>query len=135
MRDLTVKAWRANKEKGNLTRGAGERVEEGTVYLKLDGKIDLETVSAIADLEHVTGLCDLRLATRVFLIWEYKGTNSDILHLLNLEIREYRSLQIPVPNFNGEGFVLHHARCTGLGEFQGQQRSDWIWVRRHPASD
>ena len=135
MRDLTVKAWSPDKKKGNPTRGAGKRVEAGKVYLKLDGKIDLGTVSAIADLEHVTGLCDLRLATRVFLTREYKGTNSDILSLLDLEIRAYRSLQIPVPNFSEEGFVLHHARCTGLGEFRGQKRSDWIWVRRHAASD
>ena len=85
--------------------------------MKLDGKIDLGTVSAIADLEHVTSLCDLRLATRVFLTWKYKGMNSDILSLLDLDIRAYCSIQIPVPNFSGEGFVLHHARCTGLGSF------------------
>jgi len=75
------------------------------------------------------------LATRVFLTREHKGTNSDILSLFDLEIRVYRSLQIPVPYFSGEGFVLYHARCTGLGEFRGQKRSDWIWVGRHAPSE
>jgi len=135
MRDLTINAWSPDKEKEDRTRHVGKSIKAGKVYLKLDSKIDLGTVSTITDLEHVTGLGDLRLATRVFLTQEYKGTNSDILSLFDLEIRADRSLQISVPNFSGEGFVLDHARCTGLGEFRGQKRSDWIWVRRHAASD
>ncbi|KAF8418351.1 hypothetical protein EV426DRAFT_520186, partial [Tirmania nivea] len=43
-------------------------------------------------------------------------------------------LQIPVPKFSGSGFLMHVARCTGEKEFRGQQRNDWVWVRRHPAS-
>jgi len=34
----------------------------------LDYKIDIGTMLAITDLEHLTGLGDLRLATRVILI-------------------------------------------------------------------
>jgi len=98
--------------------GVGKSIEVGKVYLKLDSKIDLGIVSTIVDLEHITGLGDLRLPIKVFLTQEYKGTNSDILSLFDLEIRAYRSLQIPVPNFSGEGFVWHHARCTRLGEFR-----------------
>jgi len=61
--------------------------------------------------------------------------NSDVLSLFDLKIRAYVSLQIPVPNFSREGFVLYHARCTRLGEFRGQKRSDWICVGRHTALD
>ena len=50
-------------------------------------------------------------------------------------IRAYTSLEIPIPRLSGQGFVVHHARCTRLTMFRGHKRSDWVWVRRHCASD
>ena len=78
----------------------------------------------------MTGLCNLRLTPTLFLTVEYKGTNSDILTLLDLEIRAYCSLQIPVPNFSEQDFVLHHAWCTGLEMFRDRKKRDRIWVGR-----
>ena len=49
MMDLTVKGWSSDKENRNLTWGARKCVEAGEIYLKLDGKIDLGILSAIAD--------------------------------------------------------------------------------------
>jgi hypothetical protein len=135
MKDLTIKAWSRDNQERSPTTGVRKGTEGGKVYLKLAGKFDFGTVSTIADLENVTGLCDLRLATKVFLTRAHRGTNSDIVRLLDWDIRGYRSLQIPVPRFSGLGFLVHHARCTGVGEFRGGKRNDWIWVRRHEESD
>ena len=97
--------------------------------MKLQGKIDL--VSNLADLELETGLLNLELATRDFLL---RYTNSGAGNQLDndLNIRAYRALKIPVPILSGGGFVLHHALCR---EYRGRSKEDWIWVRRHPASD
>ena len=134
MKDMTISTWTQIKKDGNLTQSVGKQPTINQVYIKLQGKIDLGTVSTLADLEVVAGLCDLKVATRVFLTRELKGANSDVMSLLAQGIRGYRSLQIPVPKLNGHGFVLHHARCTGLDDFRGQKRSDWIWIRKHAAS-
>ena len=50
-------------------------------------------------------------------------------------MRGYQALEILVPKFNGEGFVIQNARCTRLKAFRGGRRSsNWIWVRIHRAS-
>jgi len=116
------------------TPNAGIRLEEDQVYLRLQGKIDLGTISSLGDLEHVTGLDNLKLAMRVHLTYELQETDCHTEELLNRDIQAYCALQILVLNFSGEGVVLHIARCTGEKEFQGKARNDWIWVRRHMVS-
>ena len=123
------------REEGEPTKGVGMELTKRQVYLKLQGKIELGTVSNLVELECMTALCDLRIAMKVFLTWEVKGSNSDIQRLLDGDIRAYRWLEIPVARLSGEGYVVHYARCTGLNMFRGQKRSDWVWVRRHRASD
>jgi len=101
--------------------------------LKLLGKNNL--VLNLRDLEHESGVHDLRFATRAFFMRELKDTNSDTERLLDHEIGAYGALQIPVPKLSDKGFVLHHARCSGEKGFRGSKRNNWVWVRRHPASD
>jgi len=67
MRDLTINPWSPDKEKEDQTRHVGKSIKAGEVNLKLDSKIHLGMMSTIIDLEHVTGLSDLRLCTIVFL--------------------------------------------------------------------
>ena len=66
----------------------------------------------LRDLEHESGIRDLRLATRAFFMRELRGTNSDTERLLDHEIGAYGALQIPVPKLSDQGFVLHYARCS-----------------------
>ncbi|KAF8427419.1 hypothetical protein EV426DRAFT_589943 [Tirmania nivea] len=82
----------------------------------------------------MAGLSNLKLATRGFLTRELKGADSDAVRLLDRDVRAYCALQIPVPNFSGQGFVMHIARCTEEKGFRGQRRNNWVWVRRHAAS-
>ena len=67
----------------------------------------------LQDLEHESGVRDLRLAMRAFFMQELRGTNSDTERLLDHEIGAYGALQISVPKLSDQGFVLHHARCSG----------------------
>ena len=129
MKDLTIKAWKQTRAGGEPTGGVGQ------LYFKLREKIKLGIVGNLVDLESATALGDLALATRVFLMRDVRCTNSDVRRLLEGDIRAYKALEIPVPKLSGKGFVVHHARCTGLTMFRGQRRSDWVWVRRHPGSD
>ena len=136
MKDLTIAAWTRIREEGNATQGVRKQSLEGQTFLKLQWKLELETVSSLEDLERTFGIGGVKFAMRSFLIQEFRGTNSDALRLLDCKIRAYRCLEIPVPKLNGEGFVLHHVRCTGLGSFRGREkRNDWVWIRKHPASD
>ena len=101
--------------------------------MKLKGKIDL--LSNPIDLEHETGLGDIRLASHAFWMKELKGTNADPESILDYVIGAYTSLQIPVPSLNVQDFILHISRCTAGKEFRGHVRRDWVWVRTHAASD
>jgi len=95
------------------------------MYLKLQGKLDFGTVSNLGDLERVTGLCDLVLVTSAFMRGELRYSEVSISRVLSAGIRAYKALEIPMPKLNREGFVVHHARCTGLRKFRrGQSRSD-----------
>ena len=66
---------------------------------------------------------------------ELRGTKSDTERLLDHKIVAYGALQIPVPKLSDQGFVLHHARCSVEKGFRSRKGNDWVWVRRHPASD
>jgi len=123
MKDLTISACRSIRETEQPTRDVGSSPEEGRVYLRIQSKIDLGMVSNLEDLERKAGLCDLKLATRVFLT-RGPGTDSDAVRLVDWDIRAYGALQIPVPNLSGRGFVIYIARCTGEKKFRGQQRND-----------
>ena len=101
--------------------------------MKLQGKTNV--VLNLIELENESGVCGLRLATRAFFTGKYKDTNRDIERLLDCEIRAYGTLQVPVPRLSEPGFILHHAICSGKKEFRGSKRNDWVWVRRHLASD
>jgi hypothetical protein len=132
MKDLTIEAWERVR---NETLNVGIQPDSQR-YLKLQGKVDLDIVSNLEGLERVICLCDVRLATRAFFVRELRGTNSDIERLLRCGIRAYHSLEIPVPKLGGDGFILHHVRCTGLDGFRGKgKRNDWVWVKRHLTSD
>ncbi|KAF8440641.1 hypothetical protein BGX38DRAFT_1205503 [Terfezia claveryi] len=133
---LQITRIRQGGERGEPTGGVGKPpTTRRQVYLKLRGKIEFGRVGNIAELEHTTAVGDLTLATQIFLTRDVKCTDSDIQRLLEGNIRAYKTLDIPVPKLSGNGFVVHHARCTGLDMFRKQQRSDWVWVRRHRASD
>ena len=134
MKDLTISAWTRIRKLEHQTPNTGIRLEEDQVYLRLQGKIDLGTVSSLGDLKRVTGLDNLKLATRVHLTYKLQGIDCYTEELLNRDIRAYCALQIPVPNFSREGVVLYIARCTGEKEFQQKARNDWIWVRKHMVS-
>jgi len=88
------------------------------MYLRLQSKIDLREVSNLEDLELRIGLCGLKLATETFLPQELQGSSADIARLSDT-IQAYQALEIPLPGFNGEGFVIHRARCTGVEGFRG----------------
>jgi len=92
-------------------------------------------VGNLAELESAMALGDVVLATRVFVTRDVRCTYSDAQRLLEVGIRAYTSLEIPVPRLGGQGFIVHYTRCTGLTMFRGHKRSDWVWVRRHCASD
>ena len=97
--------------------------------MKLLGKNNL--VLNLRDLEHESGVHDLRFATRAFCIQELKDTNSDTERLLDYEIGAYSTLQILVPKLSDKGFVLHYNRCSVEKEFRGSKRNKWVWVKRY----
>ncbi|KAF8416616.1 hypothetical protein BGX38DRAFT_1147607 [Terfezia claveryi] len=43
----------------------------------------------------------------------------------------YNTLAIPVPQFQGDGELIHRVRWTGKEGFRGwdKSRADWIWIR------
>jgi len=88
-------------------------------------KIVLGMVSNLEDLVRIVGLCDLKLTKRVFLT-RGLGRESDAVRLVDRDIQAYSTLQIPVPNLSGRGFVIHIERCKGEKKFRGQQRNDWV---------
>ena len=99
------------------------------MYFRSQGQIDFGTVSNLRYLEQVTPACDITLAAVTFLRQEIRDSGIDETKLVSWKVRGYQALEIPVPKFNGEAFVVHHARCTGLKEFKGGRRSsDWMWV-------
>jgi len=84
----------------------------------------LKEVSNLEDLALRTGLCGLKLATETFLRQELQGSSADIARVSDT-IQAHQALEIPVPGFNGEDFVIHRAWCTGVEGIQGGQgRSD-----------
>jgi hypothetical protein len=129
MKDLTIDVWNRIRQGEDPTADVGMGLQT-QMYFRLLSKIDLGEVSNLEDLELRTGLCGLKLATETFLGQELQGSSADIARLSDT-IRAYQALEIPVPGFNGEGFVIHRARCTGVESFRGGQgRSDWIWIKR-----
>ncbi|KAF8436090.1 hypothetical protein BGX38DRAFT_1274632 [Terfezia claveryi] len=124
IKDFTIAAWSRIRELNDQTKDVGISSQEGRVYLKLQGQIDLGRVSNLEDLEHTPSLSYLKLATRVFLTRELKVADSEVLRLLDGHIQAYGALQIPVPKFSRSGFLMHVARCTGEKEFRGQKRND-----------
>jgi len=127
MKDLTIDVWNRIRQGEDSTADVGMGLQT-QMYLRLQRKIDLRQVSNLEDLELRTALCGLKLATKIFLRQELQGSSADIARLSDT-IRAYQVLEIPVPGFNGEDFVIHRARCTGVEGFRGGQgRSDWIWI-------
>jgi len=70
MKDLMISPWTQIRELEHQTANTRIRLEKDQVYLRLQGKIDLGTVSSLGDLEHVSKLDNLKLATRVYLTCE-----------------------------------------------------------------
>jgi len=129
MKDLTIDVWNRIRQEEDPTAniGIGPQTQ---MYFRLQSKIDFTEVSNLEDLELRTGLCGLKLAMETFLRQELLGSSADIARLSDT-VRVYQALEIPVSGFNGEGFVIHRARCTGVEGFRGGQgRSDWIWIKR-----
>ena len=133
MKDLTIRAWKSIQQQADTIACVREKPTGSQVYFKLLGKTNM--VLNPRDLEHKSGVHDLRLAIRAFFIRELRGTNSDTERLFNHEIGAYGALQIPVPKLSDQGLVLHHARCSGDKRFRGGKRNDWVWVKRYPALD
>jgi len=76
MKDLTIKMWNPVREEE--TEGVGMPPIRREVYLKLQGKVELGTVSNLGDLESAIGSYDLRLAMKVFLTGNIRSTDSDV---------------------------------------------------------
>jgi len=70
MKDLMISAWTRIRELEYQTPNAGIIRKKDQVYFRLQGKIDLGTVSSLRDLECITRLDNLKLATRVHLTYE-----------------------------------------------------------------
>ncbi|KAF8430317.1 hypothetical protein EV426DRAFT_13691 [Tirmania nivea] len=92
MKDFAIRTWSRIRELKEPTQGISINPAEGQVYLKLQGKIDLETVSNLEDLERMASLSNLKLAMRGFLTRELKGADSDAVRLLDRDIRAYCAL-------------------------------------------
>ena len=136
MKDLTIAAWNRVRQEQDASQDVRIQTPEGQTFLKLQGKLSSEIVSNLEELERTMGLPGVKLATMSFLTREFRGTNYDPLRLIDCRIRAYRCLEVPVPKLSGEGFVIHNVRCTGLEGFRGgQRRNDWVWIRKHTASD
>ena len=134
MKDLTIDIWN-HIHQDCPTVDVGNQSTNRQTYLKLQRTIHIRRVSNLSDLEYTANLYDLILPTRAFFLTELKVKNSNVARLLNHQIRVYGALLIPVPKLSGEGFVWHHARCSGSAEFRVQRRNDWVCVRRHAALD
>ena len=124
MKDLTIRAWKSIRQQADTIACVGEQPTGSQVYLKLLGKTNL--VLNLRDVEHKSGVRDLKLATRAFFMRKLRDTNSDTERLLDHDIGAYVALQIPVPMLSDQGFVLHHARCSGEKGFRGNKTNDWV---------
>ena len=72
--------------------------------------------------------------TSTFFREELGYSEVSISRVLSVGRRAYEALENAMPKLNGEGFVVHHARCTELRKFSRRQSwSDWVWVRRYRA--
>ena len=98
MKDLTIRAWKSLQQQADTTTCVVAKPTGSQVYLKLLGKTKM--VLNLQDLEHESGVRDLRLATRAFFMRELRGTNSDTDRLLDHEIGAYGALQILVPKLS-----------------------------------
>ena len=113
---LTIRA--CTQQARDPTASVGKRPKDLEMYSRLQGKMDYATVCNLRDLEQATGVCDITLAMITFLRQEIRD-DIDEAKLLSWEVRGYQALKIPVPKFNGEGFVIHNARCTEQKAFRG----------------
>jgi len=129
MKDLAIDIWNWIRQGEDPTADVGMGPQT-QMYMRQQSKIDLREVSNLEDLELRIGLCDLKLPMETFLGQELQGSSADIARLSDT-IQAYQALEIPVPRFNGEGFVIHRVQCTGVEAFRGGEgRSDWIWSKR-----
>ncbi|KAF8415915.1 hypothetical protein BGX38DRAFT_1244983, partial [Terfezia claveryi] len=91
--------------------------------LPSSNRVDAFKIVTTYTRDHTFAMKDLAIGTwtrirqgtrgQIFLTRDVKCTDSDIQRLLEGNIRAYK-LDIPVPKLSGNGFVVHHARCTGL---------------------
>lgn len=60
----------------------------------------------------------------------------DAERVSNYRTHYYNTLSVPVPQFQGDGELIHKIRWTGKRGFRqrGEARADWIWVRRRQRS-
>jgi len=117
MKDLIIDVWNRIRQGEDSTADVGMGPQT-QMYLRLQSKIDLREVSNLEDLELTTGLYDLKLATETFLRQELQGSSANIARHADT-IRAYQALEILVPGFNKEGFVIHRAQCTEMEGFRG----------------
>jgi len=69
IKNLTITASTLIREIEYQISNTEIKLKDNQVYLRLPEKIDLGTISSLEDLKHVTKLDNLKLATRVYLIY------------------------------------------------------------------
>ncbi|KAF8427653.1 hypothetical protein BGX38DRAFT_1278672 [Terfezia claveryi] len=104
---------------------------------KLQGLINTKDIHNLQTLQTLYQLPDLLSLTSTFLACNYPQSSdleSDVTRLQHTPVEVFNTLQVAVPTFNDNGYMLHHLRCTG-GKFRNQdERHDWVFVRRRKSA-
>ena len=90
--------------------------------MQLQEPVDSKSIYNLESLASEYQLPDLAELTRT-------NFGTDATHQSSYNVKAFISLRMPVPLFDGNGYILHHLRCTSTRSFQGSApRCDWIWV-------
>jgi len=54
---------------------------------------------------------------------------------MDAPLEAFNTLQVPIPTFNDDRYLLHQIRCTGPNLFRKQEkRNDWVFIRRRKSA-
>ena len=109
------------------------------VSMKLQGRIVPKKAYNLETLAKYYSLPDLQDLTKIYLIHNtFKSSpdpTADAACLQDSGLEAFHTLQVPVPYFDHDGYIIYKVRCTGPDLFRKKEQGyDWVFVRRQASS-
>jgi len=107
--------------------------------MRLQGPISTRRIFNLSTLQDHYQLPDLKALTTRYLIrnpfQDAQEPQASADQLIDAPLEAFNTLQVPIPTFNNDGYLLHRIHCTGPNLFRKQEkRNDWVFVRRRKSA-